>query len=500
MSRSQQLGTKNVPSKSWRTEWETKLRKTGRNCWISGNPASRLSLACNPHEGVVVPIQAYLLEGALRVGDAWNTVEKYGYHLCVWYDYLRYKAIGIFDADERHLRNFLLGGATRYSNVTSINKNVEIAWTSTNEERLRAIVAFYDFWLRKRGKRLKHFRNGTLADLDANLFDRAGRSSNRAKTNFSKSALENALRQKGTPTVEEAERVLDRVLEQHDENRAQTYYLIGSLAFRSGSRGVGISSLTIPSLLQGLRDERAIRAVKEYRNVLENLHIESNRRQIVQALQRMKAERRGFIYVHVKNKGGGKPIPIAVPIQLCVEIIDYICTHRADVVRQRYLPKGKRPPPHVFLSYKTDTAGGFLQSEAISNHFRPIFRELEIDGSLHRLRATFCEEVIRDLYIRERAIHGRAWQANNIIEFARMLLGHKNPKSLEYYLNRILNQELVVGDPVIVDAAEDTPYVRAICDELRGPQGSEFRLKLQAFVNQQGLVPVIEDERRYALF
>ncbi|MGR8963705.1 hypothetical protein ACU8L2_23400 [Rhizobium leguminosarum] len=495
------MGKSGVPDKTWRSEWETKLRKTGRNCWISGNPAPRLSLAVNPDEGVVSAIQAYILEGALRVGDPWNTVEKYAYHLCIWYDYLRYKGIEVFDADERHLRNFLLGGATRYSNVSSINKNIEIAWTASNEERFKAITAFYDFWKRKRGKRLRVFRGGSLADLDLNLFDREGRSAARAKRNFAKPALESALRQKGTPNPEEAEKVLDRVLEQDDENRAQTYYLIGSLAYRSGSRNVGISSLTVPGLLQGLKDERAIRAIPQYRSVLQNLHIEANKVAVIQALQDMKARwRRGFVYVQVRNKGGGKPIPIPVPIELCVEIIDYVCTHRADVVAQRFSKKGKVAPPHVFLSYKPEVAGGFLQTESISNYFREIFRDLDIDGSLHRLRASFCEEVVRDLYIRERAVHGRAWQANNIIEFARTLLGHKNPHSLEYYLNRVLNQELISGDPVLVDDPEDTPFIRAVCEELRGPAGKDFRVKFQAFCQGNALVPITEDERRYALF
>lgn len=487
------------PSKAWRMEWETKLRKAPRDCWISDNPAGRLSMACNPDDGLVVPIQAYLLEGALRIGEPWNTVEKHGYHLCIWYDYLRYNGLHILDADERHLRNFLLGGATRYSNVTSINKVVEIAWGPTSEERFRTIVAFYDFWQRKRGRRLRQFRGGTIADLDTNLFGRVNRSSARAKKNFARPALEKARRHKGTPTPEEAEQVLERSLDRDDQNRAQTYYIVGSLAYRSGSRAVGVSSMTVPNFLNGLRDERGFKEIVGLNEVLKNYAAERNRMVIVQTLKRMKSNGRKFIYCYVRNKGGGEPIPIAIPVELAVEIVDYICTYREEVVQERYSHKGKVSPPHIFLSYKTEVAGGFLQPETFSNHFSEIFRDLHIDGSLHRLRATFCEEVVRDIYIRERAVHGRAWQANNVLEFARQLLGHKNPASIEHYLNLALAQELM-GDPVLVEASEDTPYIRTIADALTKPGAAEFRLRLRHFVHQEGLEPITDDERRYALF
>ncbi|MBY5565919.1 site-specific integrase [Rhizobium leguminosarum] len=489
-----------VPPKAWRDEWETKLRKTSRNCWIGSYPAGRLSMAVNPDDGLVIPIQAYLLEGMLRVGEPWNTVEKHAYHICIWYDFLRYNNLDIFGFDERHLRNFFIGGAVRYSNVQTINKLIEPSWTATSKERFDAIAAFYDFWQRKRGKRLVHFRGGTIADLADNLFDRANRSSARAKVNFTRPALEKAQRRKGTPSTDEAERVLEKVLEQEDQNRAQTYYLVGSLAYRSGNRSVGASSLTVKNLLQGLMNERDFKGLKDYKKVLKNYHIDGNRKLIVQTLQRMKANRRAFIYCDVRNKGGAEPISLPIPIELCAEIIDYICTYRIDLIRQRYIPKNKAPPDHVFLSYQTEVAGGVLQPETFSNYFGPIFRGLEIDGSLHRLRATFCEEIVRDLYIRERAIHGRNWQASNIIEYARKLLGHKNPDSLEHYLNNVLNQEMISGDPVLVTSNEDTPYIRAMCEELSGPNAAKFRPLLQDFVISCGLEPINQEGRRYALF
>lgn len=458
-----------------------------------------MSMACNPVEGLVLAIQAYLLEGTLRIGEPWNTVEKHGYHLCIWYDYLRYKGIDVFEADERHLRNFLLGGATRYVNVISMSQLIEIAWTPTVEERFHAIVAFYDFWQRKRGKRLRSFRGGTIAEIDTNLFDRTNRSSARAQKNFARPALEKAIQRKATPTLEEAEKILDAALDQEDDNRAQTYYLIGSLALRSGSRAVGISSLTVSGFLTGLMAEREFKTIPGIKQLMHEYVRGENRATIVRTLKIIQTKGRRFIYCYVRNKGGGEPIPLAIPINLAIEIVDYICTHRPALVKARYERAAKPPPPNVFLSYKVEAAGGVLQPESFGNFFRRLFRKHKIDGSFHKFRAIFCQEVVRDVYIRERALHGKSWQAKNVIEFARQLLGHKNPKSIEHYLDLAMTEDLFAGEPVIVASSEDAPFVRAICDALTKPDADSFRCSLHDFVREAGLQPIKDAGHSYRI-
>ncbi|WP_085031532.1 site-specific integrase [Ensifer aridi] len=479
--------------------WETRLVLSDDAFEVDDKPVGKLPLAINRDEGLVICIQSFLLEGAVRTADPWRTSEKYGYILCQWYDYLRLNGIGVFDADESDLRNFLLGGGKRDGNVRAIRRTNELTLDSTNVTKLNVIVAFYDFWERVRGVKLRSFRGATLATLNQELFTRANRSISKAKINYSRAGANKTKKQVGTPTPEEAEMVLERVLDQPDDNRAQTWYLIGSIARRSGSRACGISSLTVAKLLQGLANERLFRQLSDYRNVLKGHLVAENRRLIVRTLQRMQAERRTFIYCDVRNKGGDW-VPIAVPIELCTELIDYICTCRQDVIRTRFLPKSVTPPDNVFLSYKPRVSGGALTPEAMSNFYNSLFKELEIDGTLHRLRATFCEEVIRDIYIRERAVNGRAWQVNNVLEFARKLLGHKNPHSLEHYLNNIMAQELMLGNPVMVYSVEDVPYVRAACEALAGPAQESFRAEFKDFLNERGVQPIVEEDRRYALF
>jgi hypothetical protein len=480
-------------------EWETKLYKTERSFRIGDKPAGLLSQAINPDDGLVLAIQAFLLENAIRVGDEAKTIEKHAYIVCVWYDYLRLKNIDVFDAHEGHLRDFLLAGGVRYGNVHAIGKQAKVSLDETNLTKLNTLIAFYDFWERKRGKTLRTYRGLTLARLNEELFTRRHRRISSAKFNYSKAEISKSKKHRPTPTIEEGALVLDRALEQKDQNRAQTWYLIGSVALRAGSRVLGIHSLTVQKLLQGLANERSFRTLENYKQILKGYLKEQNRRTIVQTLQRMSAEHRKFIYCDVQNKGGGF-VPIAIPIELCVEIIDYLCTCREEVIRTRFAKAKIVPPDNVFLSYKIRAAGGALQPESMSNRYKKLFNELILEGSIHRLRASFCEDVVRDVYIRERAVNGRAWQRNNVLEFARKLLGHKSQEPLESYLNNIEASEILSGDPVMVECKDDTPYIRALCVALTGQNGEQVREAIRDFTRQLGIQPLYEENRRYALF
>lgn len=476
----------------------TRLVHADVNFEVDGKPVSKMPIAINDAEGVVVTLQAYLLEGCARLADHWRTAEKHGYVLCQWYDYLARIDVHIFDAHEDHLRNFLLGAGRRVGNVVALGKGIDIPSTKTNRAKFKIIVSFYDFWESKRGQALKSLRGTNIANIPDTLFKREHRSAYKAEINFSKSIGSASKRRAGTPDDEDWERVVDKVLSLEDQNRAQTYYLIGSLARRSGSRGHGIHGLTVTEFLKGLIREKAFKKTKDYRAVIKEYSRPEHRLKIVEALNQMASARRKFIFCDVPNKGGRELVPIAVPIELAIEIFDYMCTRRADVIRTRFA--GKNVPENIFLSYKTRQAGGALTQEGMGNFFNNILKELEIDGTFHRLRAAFCQEVVRDIYIRERAINGRAWQVNNVLEFARKLLGHKNPHSLEHYLNEVLAEEVLFGEPVMVDNPEDVSYVRAIAARLNDSASDVFRENLHRFVREQGLEPIAEHGRKYALF
>ncbi|WP_312946517.1 hypothetical protein [Agrobacterium sp.] len=483
-----------------RNDWETKLCKVADDFRINGKPVGKLSVATNPEDGVVMPIQVYLLEGAVRIGDPWRTIEKIGYTLVQWYDFLRLQQVPVFDAVEDDLRNFLLGGGGRYGNITALKRNVKVTLNSTNLAKMRTIIAFYDYWERKRGRELKQSRGLTIAQMNENLFARENRSISKAQINFSRSEASKAIRDLSTPSPEKIEIALDRALEHPDDNRAQTWYLIGSLARRSGSRQCGIATLEVTKFFAGLSQEPIVKKIPNYREVLKN-HVKSdNRRIIVDALQSLQKTRRKYILCSVKAKGG-EWTPIAVPIDLAVELVDYICNAREDLIRRRFKPNNRTPPPQVFLSYKVGkTSGtGALTPEAISNHWNSILRELQIEGTFHRIRATFCEEIVREVYVRERALHGSAWQVVNVLEFARKLLGHRNTATLHRYLNNVMMQEIINGDLVMVRAPEDASILRGLALSLEGPSGHSIRNDLRNVMTQHGCNPIDDAERRYAL-
>lgn len=176
-----------------------------------------------------------------------------------------------------------------------------------------------------------------------------------------------------------------------------------------------------------------------------------------------------------------------------------MCTFREET-KAAFLKAKCRVPLNLFLSNKKRQAGGALTSRAMSNFFNPIFKRLDIDGTIHRLRATFAEEVVRDCYIRERALNGRAWQVKNVLQFASKLLGHKNFDSIQNYLNNIIAQELLAGYPVIVGTQENAGFLRALAAKLDDVDNEKFKIALERFFAENGLEPILEEGRKYALF
>lgn len=436
----------------------------------------------------------------MRRGDNWRTLEKYAYILLQWYDYLRVRNIPIFDATEDHLHDFLLGGGSRYGNVTAINRNLVPALTKTNVVKMKMIVSFYDYWERKRGVVLRAVRGLTLAQLNQEFFDRLHRSISKTKINFSKAEAEKDKRIITTPTPDEIEVALDESLKHPNDNRGQTWYLIGSLARRSGSRSCGIATLEVPKLMAGLEAETFVKQIPNYKVVLKEHLKEENRSLIVAALQKMLKARRSFVLCNIKAKGG-EWVPIAIPIELCVDIIDYICNARKRQIDERFKPRGKKPPPNVFLSFKIggDQLTGALTPEAISNHWNQILKDLEISGTFHRVRATFIVEIVREIYLRERAINGRAWQAISVLNLARQLLGHKDIDSLRPYLQDVMVEQMLHGDLVMVNSPNDAELIRGLSAALEGPDASFLREDLADFLAERGIEPVSEEARRYAL-
>lgn len=435
----------------------TRLIHAPDNWTIDGLPAGRLPIAVNNREGTPFLVQSFLLREGVRFAAAWRTVEKKAHILCAWWDYLFLRKTAINCADEDDLVKFLLGNGKRYSNISPLPDN-ELELSKTNGFRFNTILDFHKFI------EVEHHIPGavkygyTLGALRDSLENRSHR------FKFSRTGETKA--PPSTPSQEDAQRVIDAMLEIGNAYRAQTFYLIGSLAKGGGFRAGGVASLTVRSMISSLAGEAAIRKVPDYKLVLKEFRKPLNRRTITQSLQKMKSEKRKFIFCNTRMKGGNiKPTPI--PIDTYIEILDYICNEREFFAQNIMKKQKRRVPDNVFLSGNFKAGDGAYKSESISNIYNRAFKELGVAGSYHRLRATFAVEIVSDLYLRERALNGRAWQANNVLETARQLLNHKTTKTLDSYLSDIIAQELaLLGEPIVVGDPKDAAQVRGLVDAI----------------------------------
>lgn len=464
----------------------TKIRKASDSIHINGKAARGMSIAVNVTEGIVIPIQVYLLECFIRVGDHWRTVEKHSHVLAAWYDYLSMRGIELFNAHEGHLRNFLLGGGSRGGNLTSIGTHVSVVSSPTNRQKFIAIVAFYDFWERKRGISFRQ-TGSSIAKIREEVLHRPHRSISKAIINFSRTAEKRPKRRKRAPTESEMQLLLEKVAERNDENRADTYYLIACLGRYAGSRAMGISSLHVGEFIECLMREPELKNFRPKSQNWGGYLEQGDRREIIDALKKMRQRGLLFIYCNVANKGGGWT-QIPIPMELCEDLVDYIWTRRQELWSRMTQSSRKEIATNVFLSYK----GGALTQEAIVNYFNEKFKELGVDATFHKLRAAFIQEVVKRAYLFERGLNGSAWQVETVLEIARQRLGHKSNKSLKYYLDNILAEEIIQGHPIVVSEEKDADLLRAVAEKMNDDSDDTFGESFRTFLAEIGVEPLPE--------
>jgi hypothetical protein len=463
----------------------TRLVHGGSHWTIDGLPAAHLPMAVNQREGTPFLLQAFLLQEGVRDNAAWRTVEKKGYVLCAWWDYLHLNGIRAAAADEDDLIRFLLGNGKRSHNLRSLPRE-EVQLSPSNWFRFETVCAFHNFiegnfkvqGAVKAGHTLGTLKERMTSGGSARRFSRQGSGSGG----------------RPTPADDEAQRVVDSMLEMSNSYRGQTFYLIGRLAKDGGFRAGGVESLTIKAMFAALAGEAQIRKIADYKVILANFREPANSSVIQKTLQKLIAEGRKFVFCKIRMKGSAiKPAPI--PINLFIEIMDYICSDRDAFIRS--LPKQykRKIPDNVFLSGDFSLGTGVYTTESISNVYNAAFKSLDIPGSFHRLRAAFAVEIVRDLYLRERALNGRAWQAANVLEIARQLLGHKNTKTLKSYLNDVIAEELAAaGEPILIKDPKDAALIRGLVYAME--DDDQIRRMFYDWAKGVAISPVDEPNKR----
>jgi integrase len=471
----------------------TKIDHASINFSIDEIPLPKFSLPMNDRVGCSMFSLPFLLEKGMRYNSKWRTTEKAALNLAVWEDYLHLQGVDPFDADERHLKRFLLRGGRRTGNIIPF-KDSELTVDATNVRKLYTILACYDFWERKRGLTLKKYAGSTLGSLADSLFTRKSGTLSTTPFKFSRAQESKTKKTRKTPSDSDAQRIIARANSDNtSENRRETWFLIASLMRHSGFRAGGCSTLTIASILEGFREEGEFLAIPECRTVLRRHYLPENRKLILKALKNLTERGRKYLFFVVIEKTGFRDAPIS--IKLLEDILDYIWTTRADFVKERFNNRQHKAPDEVFLSYKNRA----FSQESISNKLGKIFSDCFIPGSGHKLRAAFCQALVKDVYLRHRSIHGRAWQASMVLERARQMMGHQNVETLQPYLDDILAEEAELeGEPVVIRDSSDAADIRGISEAL--DEGNEsLKADLKAVMEKHCVSPIAEPASEYAV-
>lgn len=471
----------------------TKIDHASADFTIDEYPLPKFSLPLNDRDGCSMFILPFLLEKGIRYDSKWRTTEKAALNLALWEDYLYLQGVNPFDADERNLKRFLMRGGSRTGNIIPFNDS-ELTIDATNVRKLYTILACYDFWERKRGVALKRYAGSTLGSLAESLFIRKSGTLSTTPFKFSRAQESKTKKTRKTPSDPEANRIIAEANSANaSENRRETWFLIASLMRHSGFRAGGCANLTITSILSGLREEGEFLAIPECETVLRRHYLPENRKLILSALKILAARGRKYLFFMVTEKTGSREAPIS--INLLEDILDYIWTTRAEFVKKRFKIRQNKAPDEVFLSYKNRA----FSQESISNKLGKIFADCFIPGSGHKLRAAFCQAIVKDVYLRHRSIHGRAWQASMVLERARGLMGHQSVETLRPYLDDVLAEEAELeGEPVVIRDPSDAADIRGISEAL--DEGNELlKADLKAVMEKHKVSPIAEPASDYAV-
>lgn len=457
--------------------------------WSYGDEfAARYPIVTNAIEGVILPIAAFI-HYRLTNNASEQSLEADAYCLAEFFDYLSSINIIYYMISVPVLKGYLDLGAKRTSNVTYLRAgDSPISYKATLKRKRGIIYNFYRV-LQEKLNLIKGVLQPSASKDPAGYrlpsapvqvgigVPRAGDDNNFTR-HKAREAKERRRRPRPTPSPEEAEVVINRLLERRDQNRASTYYLAASLEILGGARGCGVNDLTVSSLTDALLEEPEVSAlvkpISPKLNAVGPAGLANTRHgmAIVRGLKSMATAGRRFIFVMVIEKGKARPLPVT--IALALEILDYIWSERGDFIcRKQARDPMYSPPDNVFLSYKT---GLGLQASTFSQVISKVLRDNGIPGTAHRLRATFAEQVVRDLYYKDRNNNGGNPDFMSIIQLAYEILGHSNHKTIRKYINNIVKRDtLLKGHVVLVNDYDDSKLLKKVATALETERGSEIR-------------------------
>ncbi|WP_290561923.1 hypothetical protein [Agrobacterium sp.] len=447
------------------------------DCHIEG-----LLSPCHPsvvceQKGLVLPIAAFLAYRR-KLGASAETLRRDSYWLAEYWDFLKSKGYSIANVTERTVLEFIENGAKRSSNVTFLRKSdASVSYLETLNTKRDLIYSFL-YVLEHKLQLIEGVvslsgsqRRGTLSMKDrvrVSIGIAGDRQGDEIRTAL-RAAKERSRRPRPTPSASQANEIIAAALKWRGEHSPATYYLFASLQNKAGARAGGVCDLTVTSLTTCLLEEIQNQIITPIPHLakLSGNSPERNavRQAVIDSLKALRAKGRKFVFASVIEKG--KPARgLPIPIELCVELIEYIWNERADFLDKRATAGHPPSPDYVFLS---QTTGNQYRRSSVGRVLKELFDATGVRGSGHRLRAAFCEDIVRELYLREKAKNGSHYDADTILLLAAEYLGHRDPSTLRPYLNNVLKQETSLEGQPVIFSDDDAPKMEMIARALAEP-------------------------------
>ncbi|OCI91793.1 hypothetical protein A6U86_19915 [Rhizobium sp. AC27/96] len=476
-------------------------------------PAPQHPIPTTVDSGVPLIVAAFLAHRR-RAGMSVRTVRKEAYEATAFCDYLRDRGIDWWSVDQTVVTEYLETGGQRDSNIVLLRpSDVEVIYRRTLLDKRDIIYSLYSVLQNHVGlltgvvepepapsiisPDVTPYRwplpyRRRPVDFGIRKFETGQDSSSKLERRKEKERLRHG---RPTPDAKQSKMVIQEALERDDENRAATFHLAAKLQRYATARSGGVADLCVAAVRAGILEEFEISSslTRELPGLAlmagERGQDRALREELIRLLQDFRDTGRRFIFINVIEKGG-KVRHLAIPIELVIEILDYIWEYRHRQVLDG-LGKGRVASDHVFLSYETLNA--FLP-DSIGKELRKIFRKLGIPGSPHRLRAAGAEDIVRDLYLKQKAQNPSAIDFRSILEIASEILGHRNTKTIKRYINKIHREEyLLKGYAVVLNHPEDADIIRSITEILNqadNPSGDSIRSDLKSLIEAHGISPV----------
>lgn len=271
---------------------------------------------------------------------------------------------------------------------------------------------------------------------------------------------EHSGKKRPTPNSDQVQRILDHLRFKVKEERAkrangwaaklrrlegERNWLIARSEAEAGLRRHETAALNLKDLSQALAEERLLGAIG-LRDVDAAVHAvveaatDSQRRdEIIARIEKYRSRGHETLYVTMQRKR--KVAAVQFPLDLIIDILTIgVWKVRHEIALYWQARKANyQPPPEIFLSSRNGLA---LEDGSVGDIVNDAFKELDIAGSGHRLRAHYLTHMAWLIWNENFALGGYRFDVavvNMTLDRLTELAGHAEPSILErHYLDMAL--------------------------------------------------------------